>query len=459
MRNEQRYCGQLQKYVWIQDLWKSRRKATSFRETWRRHLLMVLWCGRSCKANVWSDIASWRTKQPSNCAKLQLHALMTINAKKMNWDLSENCQKYALEVSSSACVWHALVDQTLHGQWTNLHEQSPNGPDLVTNAWPVWLRIYITQVKSSNIVMWETLHNNADWNCYRTLILPEILKTQNRPQEECCAYWEITRLFPQVGFARRKLLSHTFPWNLQFFHLMQAYAWTEFPLLIFGIWSLKCYILLSTTIRNPKRMLRETCCMTHHQENTQTTKLRLQSSTTILNYATSIMFPQTWSRLNFVRCCTLDSEAVIKMIIKGGSPTMRHASRNHRVALDWFFDRINLDPKNPNQICWHQKPTRRRSDTGQCHTWWMESSSPSVHFQRCQLPRNNSEKDATRNRRRENCGKVEADVEPDLAECGKLFYSAEFECVKTSGDNQCTQSARFESHSTTCREICRWWFK
>ena len=40
-----------------------------------------------------------------------------------------------------------------------------------------------------------------------------------------------------------------------------------------------------------------------------------------------------------------DNEAVIKMIMKGRSPTMRHDSRTHRVALDWLFDRINLDPK------------------------------------------------------------------------------------------------------------------
>ena len=40
-----------------------------------------------------------------------------------------------------------------------------------------------------------------------------------------------------------------------------------------------------------------------------------------------------------------DHEAVIKMIIKGRSPTMRHVSRTHRVALDWLFDRMNLDPK------------------------------------------------------------------------------------------------------------------
>ena len=40
-----------------------------------------------------------------------------------------------------------------------------------------------------------------------------------------------------------------------------------------------------------------------------------------------------------------DNEAVIEMIMKGRSPTMRHVSRTHRVALDWLFDRINLDPK------------------------------------------------------------------------------------------------------------------
>ena len=36
-----------------------------------------------------------------------------------------------------------------------------------------------------------------------------------------------------------------------------------------------------------------------------------------------------------------DNEAVIKMFVKGRSPTMRHVSRTHRVALDWLFDRIN----------------------------------------------------------------------------------------------------------------------
>ena len=44
-------------------------------------------------------------------------------------------------------------------------------------------------------------------------------------------------------------------------------------------------------------------------------------------------------------CYFEDTEVVIKMIIKGRSPTMRRVSRTHRSALDWLFDRINLEPE------------------------------------------------------------------------------------------------------------------
>ena len=62
-------------------------------------------------------------------------------------------------------------------------------------------------------------------------------------------------------------------------------------------------------------------------------------------------------------------------------------------------------------------------------------------------------------REEKNCGEVEADVELGLALCGKLTYSAEFECIKSPGDTLNTQSARFESHRTKCREFCHWRFK
>ena len=60
-----------------------------------------------------------------------------------------------------------------------------------------------------------------------------------------------------------------------------------------------------------------------------------------------IFFPQTCIFLVRMLCCIFfeDNEAEIKMIMKGRSPTMRHVSRTHRVALDWLYDRLNLDPK------------------------------------------------------------------------------------------------------------------
>ena len=69
-----------------------------------------------------------------------------------------------------------------------------------------------------------------------------------------------------------------------------------------------------------------------------------------------------------------DNEAVIKMIFNGRSPTMRHVSRTHRVALDWLFDRINLDPKIQIKYIDTKNPSRRHTDQEKFHTWWMESS-------------------------------------------------------------------------------------
>ena len=63
-----------------------------------------------------------------------------------------------------------------------------------------------------------------------------------------------------------------------------------------------------------------------------------------------------------------DNEAVIKMIMKGRSPTMRHVSRTHRIALDWLFDRINLDPKIHIKYIDTKKPTRRHLDQREFHT-------------------------------------------------------------------------------------------
>ena len=71
----------------------------------------------------------------------------------------------------NAYIWHVLKDPIFHGQWTNLHDRSQNGPKPVTNDYLVWSLTSITHVMTNNIVMWETLPNNADWDCFKTPIL------------------------------------------------------------------------------------------------------------------------------------------------------------------------------------------------------------------------------------------------------------------------------------------------
>ena len=72
---------------------------------------------------------------------------------------------------------------------------------------------------------------------------------------------------------------------------------------------------------------------------------RSQGMFHILDYVDCVASNVQFSHQEALLYVFEDNEAVIKMIIKGRSPTMRHVSRIHRVALDWLFDRINLDPK------------------------------------------------------------------------------------------------------------------
>ena len=65
-----------------------------------------------------------------------------------------------------------------------------------------------------------------------------------------------------------------------------------------------------------------------------------------------------------------DNEAVIKMIIKGRSRTMRHVSRIHRVASDWLWNQSGpqesksntLTPRSKSNTLTAKKPTRRHTD-------------------------------------------------------------------------------------------------
>ena len=195
-------------------------------------------------------------EQLSNFSKFQLHALMTINSKKNNWDLWESCQKYDLKLSWNVYIWHTLVDLILCGQSTNLHDQSQNGPKPVTNAWIDWSLTFISQVNTNSIVMWVIPPSNADWDCFKTLTLPGSWRFEIDFRRNVVYFWQ----------------SHTCSWKLGV--LETDFSLTEFD----GIWLLKCYILPPKYKRNQERArgdLHHTKPSNKHT-NTQT-KTRIQN--------------------------------------------------------------------------------------------------------------------------------------------------------------------------------------
>ena len=50
--------------------------------------------------------------------------------------------------------------------------------------------IFIILVNANNIVMWEILPNNADWDCFKTLTSREILKIQNHFWRNIVHFWK-----------------------------------------------------------------------------------------------------------------------------------------------------------------------------------------------------------------------------------------------------------------------------
>ena len=54
-------------------------------------------------------------------------------------------------------------------------------------------------MNTNSIVMCETLPSNADWDCFKTQILQEILRIQNLLRVEHCAFFLINLLGVQGG--------------------------------------------------------------------------------------------------------------------------------------------------------------------------------------------------------------------------------------------------------------------
>ena len=147
---------------------------------------------------------------------------------------------------------------------------------------------------------------------------------------------EAMPLFQSVGCVRKKIQFHTVQQNQKSL-LSLDWDWTEFSLSICRFW----LFLSLETIQIPDRS-------GHPVVKGDTDHGPSKRSQWMMNLLSKIDCVPSHPILHQEALLYVfeDNEAVIKVITKGRSLTMRHVSRTHRVAVDWLLDRINLDQKS-----------------------------------------------------------------------------------------------------------------
>ena len=179
--------------------------------------------------------------------------------------------------------------------------------------------------------MWEIRLRTANFDDFKMLHLQATCETQNQRQEVYCAYLDDTRLFPFRGCARSKPQFLTAVPSLKLYRLTQVDVWMTRKLFNFG----SVIHTLTSVYLSPLTTFHPTFPTVLTQPNS--TKIRSQFDT------------------------------VIQMINKGRSPNLRHVTRTHRVDLDCFFERVNLDNSILFKILANMRSVGGYFDKGNVH--------------------------------------------------------------------------------------------
>ena len=186
-------------------------------------------------------------------------------------------------------------------------------------------------MNTNNIVMWDILLNNADWNCFRqdSDFAGDLEDSKSTSGCTLCIFGIHT--FVPISWMCKKqtAVSHS--------STESEIISLDTGLRLDGLPSLELWDLIVSVFGN----------ISHISDRTRKPVNGKSISHNKIDAIKDIVVPSNVQSASQEALLYVfeDNEAVIKMIIKGRCPTMRHVSRTHRGALDWLFDRINLDPK------------------------------------------------------------------------------------------------------------------
>ena len=193
-------------------------------------------------------------------------------------------------------------------------------------------------MNTNNIATWVILQNNADWDCFKAPILQEILRTQNRLLEAHYVFFGSHTFVPISWMCKKQTsVSHSST-ESEIISLDAGLRLDGIPAL--DLWDLIVLVPGNTIQTHDRTEQPVVNCDRDHGHNK-----RSQGMINVLNNIDCVPSNVQFSHQEALLYVFEDNEAVIKMIVNGRSPTMRHCSRTDRVALDWLFDQIKLDPK------------------------------------------------------------------------------------------------------------------
>ena len=273
-----------------------------------RNLVQTLILGDT----TWQDIlrnalngtANWRMKRFSSCTRSPYDVLTTITSHRENWKLWENFQKSAFKSSWNVCTWQFLV-----GKQTGTSSQKMGkslrqtfGPFDLVHSQHEWLQTIMS--------CWKYITTLQIWHRCRIPILLGILKTQNRLREEFYVPSGVEvrshKLVQEANVSCEIL-------GCRPMHGLYFRSWS----LGFGCWSITFFF---ESTQSMEQLVEWWTLWKHSNERTK------KQSNTSEDFG--------WTNVDYVT----------------SSPTMRHVSRTHRVALDRLFDRINLDQKSKSNF-------------------------------------------------------------------------------------------------------------
>ena len=191
---------------------------------------MVLWHGGSCKEMCGAIL--WVSKQDGSTTLQSINSMHWWPSfqRRRNENLLENCHKYALKLFWNGYTWHVLEDLIFHGQWTNLHDRSQNGPKLVTNAWIDWYSYFHHTCEYKQYCFVGNTAKQCRLGLFQDSDFAGDLEDSKSTSAGTLCFLEVIHLFQQVGCVRNKLQFDTVQQNPKSSLWTLDWDWTGFPL-------------------------------------------------------------------------------------------------------------------------------------------------------------------------------------------------------------------------------------